>query len=182
MKLMASRGFTALGLSELLAAAGVPKGSFYHYFASKEAFGEVLLEAYFTDYLARLEDLLGTGEGDARQRLLFYWRRWAETQDPTCCQQPCLVVKLSGEVSDLSESMRQALLRGTQAVMDRLAGAVDTGRLEGSLDPHLDPALVARQLYGLWLGSTLLAKVHRDGSPLQAAMAFTVDCLSPAHS
>jgi len=66
--------------------------------------------------------------------------------------------------------------------MDRLAGAVDTGRLEGSLDPHLDPALVARQLYGLWLGSTLLAKVHRDGSPLQAAMAFTVDCLSPAHS
>jgi TetR/AcrR family transcriptional repressor of nem operon len=41
-------GFTGMGLSELLATAGVPKGSFYHYFRSKEAFGEAMLQRYFT--------------------------------------------------------------------------------------------------------------------------------------
>lgn len=45
-RIMAGKGFSAVGLNEVLAAAGVPKGSFYHYFASKEAFGQALLEKY----------------------------------------------------------------------------------------------------------------------------------------
>ena len=56
--LFLSRGFTAVGLTEVLAAAKVPKGSFYHYFSSKEAFGEAVLEAYFDDYLERMNGLL----------------------------------------------------------------------------------------------------------------------------
>ena len=43
------RGFTGMGLSEMLALAEVPKGSFYHYFRSKEAFGVALLERYFVN-------------------------------------------------------------------------------------------------------------------------------------
>ena len=56
--LIVTRGFTAVGLAELLAAAQVPKGSFYHYFDSKEAFGVALLNWYFDDQLARLDELL----------------------------------------------------------------------------------------------------------------------------
>ncbi len=46
--LMAEKGYTAVGLAELVAAAGVPKGSFYYYFKSKEEFGQALLDDYFT--------------------------------------------------------------------------------------------------------------------------------------
>ncbi len=56
--LLLCRGFTAVGLTEVLTAAQVPKGSFYHYFGSKEAFGEAVLETYFADYLARMDALL----------------------------------------------------------------------------------------------------------------------------
>lgn len=41
-RLVARKGFIGVGLAELLTTAGVPKGSFYHYFASKEGFGEAL--------------------------------------------------------------------------------------------------------------------------------------------
>ena len=47
--LMTQKGYTAVGLTELLAAAGVPKGSFYHYFRSKDEFGQALLEEYFDE-------------------------------------------------------------------------------------------------------------------------------------
>ena len=57
---MGSRGFSAVGLNEILKAAQVPKGSFYHYFESKEAFGVALLERYFSRYLAELDELLAT--------------------------------------------------------------------------------------------------------------------------
>ena len=57
-RIMAGKGFSAVGLNEVLAAAQVPKGSFYHYFGSKEAFGEEMLKRYFEDYLAELEAIL----------------------------------------------------------------------------------------------------------------------------
>src|SRR5690348_4651853 len=55
--IMAQKGFSAVGLNEILSAAGVPKGSFYHYFASKDAFGEAMLKGYFDGYLADMDEI-----------------------------------------------------------------------------------------------------------------------------
>lgn len=49
-RIMAAKGFSAVGLNEILTAASVPKGSFYNDFSSKDAFGEALLDDYFADY------------------------------------------------------------------------------------------------------------------------------------
>jgi TetR/AcrR family transcriptional repressor of nem operon len=71
--LVTQRGFTGMGLNELLKTASVPKGSFYHYFSSKEEFGCKLLEQYLSQYLKRLDEILTTGGPDARTRLMQYW-------------------------------------------------------------------------------------------------------------
>ena len=57
-QIMAAKGFSAVGLNEILVSARVPKRSFYHYFGSKEAFGEALLAGYFEDYLTALDSTL----------------------------------------------------------------------------------------------------------------------------
>lgn len=166
------KGFSAMGLAELLAAAGVPKGSFYYYFQSKEQFGEALLEAYFQAYLANLDARLGAGGTPARDRLMGYFRAWQASHGQTPCQEPCLVVKLGGEVSDLSEAMRSALRRGTDAIVGRLATCLAEGVAEGSIPAGTPPA-AAEALYELWLGASLLTKVRRDPSAQTAAMAIT---------
>ncbi|MCH4597611.1 TetR/AcrR family transcriptional regulator, partial [Achromobacter xylosoxidans] len=76
--LMTHKGYTSVGLAEVVAAASVPKGSFYHYFKSKEEFGQALLEQYFSDYLATVDTLL-MGSAPAAQRLLSYFQYWAQT-------------------------------------------------------------------------------------------------------
>ena len=172
LSIIAQRGFTAVGLAELLAAAGVPKGSFYHWFASKEAFGEAMLDRYFEDYLLRMEPVLSAPGRDARERLLDYWGAWLASQSPHQCVQPCLVVKLAAEVSDLSEAMRLSFFRGTRRVQERLALALEEGVRSGAL-PALDPAATASTLYALWLGATLLAKIARSDEPLATAYRFT---------
>lgn len=91
--LLLRKGFTAVGLAEVLAAAQVPKGSFYHYFGSKEAFGEAMLEAYFADYLARMDALLAR-PGTAAERLMGYFRDWLDSQTGGETQSRCLAVKL----------------------------------------------------------------------------------------
>ncbi len=47
VELMHRNGYKATGLTEILQAAGVPKGSFYHHFGSKEDFAAAALEKYF---------------------------------------------------------------------------------------------------------------------------------------
>ncbi len=172
------KGFSAVGLNELLAEAGVPKGSFYHYFKSKEQFGEALLDSYFADYQARLEARLKSGQGSAAQRLLSYWTAWRETQSSEDAEGKCLAVKLGGEVCDLSEAMRNALHSGTTRIVAALAECIDNGTRDGSLPATLDPRQTAQTLYSLWLGATLLTKIRREPSAFDAALAATLSLLS----
>jgi len=172
-RLMAGKGFSAVGLTELLGGIGVPKGSFYHYFASKEAFGEAMLDSYFDAYLAELDETLRRPGSTMAQRLLQYWQNWQDTQSFSDCQGRCLAVKLGAEVADLSEPMRMALKQGTAGITTRLARALETGAAEGSLSIEGEPAQVAESLYQLWLGASVMVKIVRSRQPFEAAMATT---------
>jgi TetR/AcrR family transcriptional repressor of nem operon len=172
-RIMAGKGFSAVGINEILTASGVPKGSFYHYFGSKDAFGEALLESYFKNYLADLDATLSTPGLNMAQRLMGYWQSWQETQSALDCQGKCLTVKLGAEVADLSETMRLALKRGTAGIIDRLARAIEAGVAEGSLSVDDTPDAAAQSLYHLWLGASVMVKVVRNDQPFEMAMRAT---------
>jgi TetR/AcrR family transcriptional repressor of nem operon len=172
-------GFTGMGLSELLNTAGVPKGSFYHYFRSKEAFGEAMLQRYFELYDREVEHLFADDDHNARQQLLSYYARSIDFFCRSECHNSCLAVKLSAEVSDLSEPMRHALEVGSAQVLERLQSTIERGVREGSLTIKLSPAAMAETLYALWLGASLRAKIRRSVSPLASALE-TIELLLPA--
>lgn len=172
------KGFAGVGLNEILAAAAVPKGSFYHYFKSKELFGEAMLADYVQDYLAEMDVVLGQpGQGAARS-LMDYWASWTSASlDGSGCDCRCLVVKLSSEVADMSEPMRMTLLDGTNRIIARLALAIAQGRVDDTLPSVADPAHMASALYQLWLGAAMLTKLRRDDSALKTAWQSTLTML-----
>lgn len=172
MAIILGKGYSAVGLNEILGAAGVPKGSFYHYFQSKERFGEALLAHYVDDYLTRLDALLGA-PGTAAQRLMAYWDSWIASGSGDGASGSCLVVKLSGEVADMSEAMRLALLNGTNLIIERIAACLVAGAADGSLQTGADSHDMAQTLYQMWLGAALLTKLRRNPSALRSARAAT---------
>lgn len=171
--IMSRKGFSGVGLNEILAAAEVPKGSFYHYFGSKEAFGKALLERYFETYLTAMEDMLSKSGMTGAARLDAYWQHWLQTQAANDPQNKCLVVKLAAEVSDLSEPMRQVLQVGTGRIIGRLAETIEVGLKDGSLSVVGSPYEIASQLYQAWLGASLVAKITKNDAPLHVAMRAT---------
>ena len=171
-RLMADKGWGSVGINQVLGAAGVPKGSFYHWFSSKDAFGEAMIQNYFVGYLAEMDGILA-GASPAGDRLMDYWRNWRATQSLGDCQGRCLAVKLGAEVADLSESMRTALKAGTDSIVDRVRRTVEAGVADGSIPVGLDAAATARTLYDLWLGASVMAKIQRDAAPLDNALAVT---------
>ncbi|MCJ2048858.1 TetR/AcrR family transcriptional regulator [Methylobacterium sp. J-070] len=178
-RIVGVKGFSGVGLNEILVAAGVPKGSFYHYFGSKEAFGEALLADYFEDYLAAIDTTFAEPGLSHAERLMNYWRQWQATQGSIDYQRKCLAVKLAAEVSDLSEPMRLALKRGTAGILDRVTGAIAAGVAEGTLRIAGAPREAAEALYHVWLGASLMAKIERSDAPFAAAMTTTRRVLNP---
>lgn len=172
-RIMVGKGFSAVGLNEILTASGVPKGSFYHYFGSKDAFGEAMLESYYEGYLADLDTTLSAPGLTMAQRLMNCWKNWQDTQSFHDCQGKCLTVKLGAEVADLSEAMRRALERGTAGITDRLARAIEAGVAEGSLSVDGTPDDAAQSLYQLWLGASVMVKIVRNTQPFETAMTTT---------
>lgn len=171
--LVLCKGFVGVGLQEILKNCNVPKGSFYHYFESKEAFGCALLEEYITDYQQRLEQLW-SNNNSAQDKVLNYFdvwiydekiqRGWAET---------CLIVKLAAEVSDLSEDMRLILDAGTKRLVAKIAHLLEQGTQEGSIHIQAQASDVAQVIYQMWLGAALLSKLQKDKTPLYQAMQAT---------
>jgi TetR/AcrR family transcriptional repressor of nem operon len=180
--LMATKGFSAVGLNEILASASVPKGSFYHYFGSKDAFGDALLKAYFENYLADIDAIFADPSLPYADRIMTYFEKWRDAQGGFDCKGKCLAVKLAAEVSDLSEAMRLALKDGTAGIVERLSDAIEAGVAEGSVTIQGDPYATAEMLYHTWLGASLMVKIVRTPAAFETALATTRRTLNlPAH-
>ncbi|WP_378942492.1 TetR/AcrR family transcriptional regulator [Paracoccus sp. R86501] len=176
-RLVAQRGYTAVGLGQLLAEAQVPKGSFYHYFASKEGYGCALLDRYVRTYECDLATTLDSDHLSGRDRVLGYFADWQARQGGGDAERQCLIVKLAAEISDLSPDMTTILQNGVTAIIAKLTQALDDAGRDGSMVPLADPKAMATTLYQLWLGASLMAHLSHDGTPLDDAMTRTRDLL-----
>ncbi|RMT60570.1 hypothetical protein ALP29_04247, partial [Pseudomonas syringae pv. avii] len=154
---------------EVLTTAGVPKGSFYHYFRSKEEFGQALLEEYFQEYIGRV-DIVMAAQGTGAERLIGYLSYWAKTQAFDHPEEKCLVVKLGAEVCDLSEDMRSVLEEGTALIIQRITRCVEQGMADGSITSTQNAETLAESLYQLWLGASLLVKVRNTTAAFETAL------------
>lgn len=179
-RLTAMQGYTGVGLSELLKEASVPKGSFYHYFPSKESYGCALLDDFVQQYRDSLHETLLNPTLNARGRFFSYFKDWYRKQTSTIAEDRCLVVKLSAEVSDLSSDMSVILQRGVTAIIAHLAETLEQGIAEGSIAPLEDPRGAATSIYYQWLGASLVAGLSHSDAPLKLAMTATEAFIRPA--
>jgi TetR/AcrR family transcriptional repressor of nem operon len=172
-RIVLAKGYAAVGINEVLAEAGVPKGSFYHYFDSKDAFGEALMKRYFDDYFATMDRIVADTGKSSAEHLMQYWQYFYDTQVADGCQGGCLVVKLGTEIADLSEAMRATTKTGTTTIVGRLERMIADGVEDGSVSVDDTPRATAEALYDLWLGASMMAKIHGSPDHLDRAIAVT---------
>ena len=104
---LTERGFVSTGIDPILRQVGVPKGSFYHYFDSKEAFGQAVL-AHYADYFARkLERLLGDVSLSPLARLRAFVADAKQGMARYDYRRGCLVGNLGQEAGGLNDGFRE---------------------------------------------------------------------------
>lgn len=167
IEVLTSQGYAATGIDAVLSRVKVPKGSFYHYFSSKNAFGLAVLEAYDAYFLRKLDRHLQADEVPALQRLRHFVEDAQEGMERFDFQRGCLVGNLAQEVTTLPGDFRarlDAVLLGWQ---QRVADCLRSAQAEGVLAAHADADALAAYFWIGWEGAVLRARLACSVAPMQ---------------
>lgn len=163
---LTQKGFSAVGLDEILGLAAVPKGSFYHYFGSRDEFGCVLIAAY-ADYFARKLDRWLT---DERRRPIQRLRDFVDDAKAGMARhgfrRGCLVGNLGQEMGALPEPFRRQLRDVLSDWQARTARCLQEARAVGEVAADADCEGLAAFFWIGWEGAVLRAKLERTPVPL----------------
>ena len=172
-----STGYTATGVKEVLDLANVPKGSFYHYFPSKEAFAGEVFQRYVEGEVRRMERILGDRKVAPLKRLRRYFEEMISVYGQKATVSGCLVGSLSLEIADHSPKL-QAQLKAVygdwqRTLADVLREAVERGDLARSTQPDR----LAEFLLNSYEGALVRMKADRSDRPLENFLHFAFDVL-----
>ncbi|WPJ96542.1 TetR/AcrR family transcriptional regulator [Coraliomargarita algicola] len=174
VEIMLERSFHSVGLNQLLSAVNVPKGSFYHYFKSKEQFGVEVLRHYSKQANSKRHQILANLEISENpvERLVFMLNAGIEDIHDGGCKCPCLLQKVAIEVVNTSESMREALADGFGEMIAIFKEVVDEAVSKQYLSQELNTESEAQFILDLWAGAQQRTAIIRDVAPLRHAVAI----------
>ena len=168
-------GYHHSGLNEILAAAHVPKGSFYFYFKSKEDYGIQLLTRFAENNFTLLQSFLDDATVSPLDRIRRYFEYNVDSLAQLGFRRGCLIGNLAQEMADLSETMRQHI----DAIMHEWASRISVGLLKAQEQSQIPSTIDCQELgqfcLNSWQGAMLRMKVTKDDRPLRAFIHFFFD-------
>lgn len=165
-RILKEKGYAGASLSEILKAAGVPKGSFYHHFPSKDAFVLELLERYVREQRARIEAQLGATDKGPLERLRSYFEAEAERLRREGCKGGCLVGTLGQDQADQNAELRSRIEEILREWTSRFSDCLAEGTRTGSVPAGTDVRGLGDFLMNGWQGAMLRMKTLKSARPL----------------
>ncbi|MGE3818004.1 MAG: TetR family transcriptional regulator C-terminal domain-containing protein [Isosphaeraceae bacterium] len=160
-------GYKHAGLDRIVQSAGVPKGSFYYYFTSKEAFGIAVLDRFAEQVAEEFSRYLDDEDVSPLERLRRLSGALLACLESRDCRQGCLVGNLCQEMADQSEAFRERLDAIFRDWTARYATCLRKAREAGEISADLEPETLAEFWLNGWQGAVLRAKAARSTAPIR---------------
>lgn len=165
--MIALQGYNATGIDAILKAASVPKGSFYHYFKSKEDFGLAVIDRFSASFEQRLTTFLDDAEVTPLNRIRNFLESGLLRISQNQCTRGCLLGNLGQELADQNERFRARLEEAFVLWQQRFAACLGEAQQCGELPATLDTWLLAGHILSGWEGAILRAKVMKSPQPMR---------------
>jgi TetR/AcrR family transcriptional regulator, transcriptional repressor for nem operon len=163
---LTEKGFPSTALEDILEAVRVPKGSFYHYFESKEAFGMELINSYDQYFARRLNSFLLNGGFRPLDRLRAFTLDAQAAMQRHDYKRGCLVGNLSQEMGALPASFRIRLIEILNDWQRRTGDCLRAAQTAKAIDASHDCDQLSAFFWIGWEGAVLRAKLEQRGEPL----------------
>ncbi len=180
--ILTEKGFAAVGLEEILSSVNIPKGSFYHYFSSKDEFGIILIDAYAAYFSAKLDHWLTDETQPPLQRLRDFIEDAKAGMARHGFRRGCLVGNLGQEMGVLPERFRDRLRGVFLDWQQRTARCLAAAQAAGEIAPDEDSDKLAAFFWIGWEGAVLRAKLERSADALDVFAQGFFAALRPLSS
>jgi TetR/AcrR family transcriptional regulator, transcriptional repressor for nem operon len=167
LRVVHKRGFGGASVRDIVQAAGVPQGSFTNHFTSKEAFGVEILELYFANGRAVIDQTLRNDALPPLQRLRDWINTTKNRLNRDGMRNGCLFGNFTAEACDHSEIIRHRLVEIFAEIQEAVAYCLRAAVAAGELAPSLDCDAIAGFVVASAQGANLLAKAQRSPLPVE---------------
>ncbi len=176
INIMLEKGFNNTGLSDVLNACGVPKGSFYYYFQSKEDFGLQIINSFDEEYADQLDKVFSNRQLTAVDRLKRFIDEAISNAEQRKCSRGCLIANLSQEMADQNEVFRTRLKEVIEKRRSTFALVIQEAKDKEEICSDIDPREAAEFFLSAFEGAIMRSKVRKDTEPLLSfrKMIFSV--------
>ncbi|MEX2467447.1 MAG: TetR family transcriptional regulator C-terminal domain-containing protein [Gemmatimonadota bacterium] len=171
LALLLEHGYNDLGIQTLLRETGVPRGSFYHHFESKEDFALQVVDLY----MERVHEALRACVQDESRPPLDRVRGFFELTEGQYRQDGylgCMLGGLGQELSGVNDAFRAKIDGCLTEIGDILSGCLEEACRQGDLPPDSDCEEMAALLVDCWEGAALRSRLRRSPAPLEAMLDF----------
>jgi TetR/AcrR family transcriptional repressor of nem operon len=175
LSLLLHQGYNATGIQQIADEAGVPKGSFYNHFDSKEAFAAAIVDRYSERSLLSWQRMMSSAPADPMAAIRHVFAQMLAYHERASCPSGCLIGNLAAEVSVSSEACRESLFAAQLAWRERLAGLIAEGQARGEIRGDLDALALSALTWSVWEGALLRMKVEGSVKPVRESIALMLD-------
>ena len=167
IEVLTEKGFASTGINEILSRVDVPKGSFYHYFESKEAFGAELIDRYGSYFERKLEHFFLDESRSPLDRLRAFVADAQIGMARYDYRRGCLIGNLGQEMAALPEAYRHRLGAVFAVWQASLARCLAAAQRAGEISPTADCEQLSAFFWIGWEGAVLRAKLERNSTALE---------------
>ncbi len=175
VSMLMMQGYHGSGLKELLGKVSIPKGSFYNYFDSKEAFCAEAIAHYIKPFLDRLDACLAAPNVDALTAIRNYFYILINELEEKNFSGGCLLGNLLGEIGDTSDPCLHSLSQSIHLYRDKLKEGFITAQHEGAARSDISAETMANLTVNSWQGALLRMKAEKSTQPLKEFCEHLLD-------
>lgn len=186
LRLFAEKGYNGTGIKEIVDEVGVPKGSFYNYFKSKEDFSVEIIEFYSRNLAVHWDELLEKGPSDPVAEpvaaLRYSFEMIIAHHEQSKVKTGCLIGNLAAEISEASGVCREKMHWATQTWKDRIAGYLTQGQAMGTIRTDIPSKDLTEFIWNAWEGALLNMKIAESTAPVKDCIRLLFDYFLKPHS
>lgn len=169
-KLMVVKGYPATTVDDICTAAGVTKGSFFHYFSSKETLGSAVLEHFVTNHFLSTQGAAFTKKSDALERVYGHIDFVIKLAKQPAAVQGCLLGSFAQDLSDTHPKIRAQCGRAFDQWAQALKRDLDEAKRVHRPKAAIDTLSLAEHFIAVVEGALILVKAKQDGKILETQL------------
>ncbi len=174
-ELFSQHGYNATGIQQITDLAGVPKGSFYNHFDSKEAFAAAIIDQYAEQLRQTWEQMMRAAPPQPLAAISYAFAQMIAHHERATCWKGCLVGNFAAEMAEASDLCRLRLAAAMSAWRANLANLIRNAQAAGEVRNDMDAALLSALMWDVWEGALLRMKIEQSVSSLRESVGLMLN-------